>query len=131
MPKAACRSSPGRCGPTPTASSWQRWAEPDGDDVGELQDSWLRTQQFQGGEPGQLRALERPAAWQVYFYRAASLGQLPVDRRRDAAPTAPVRRQISAPTSAPDVPRGVRIVLSFAPGSGHNGSLIRDDLVAP
>ena len=44
-----------------TSSSWWRWASPIVTTVGDLQDSWLRTQQFQGGEPGQL--LHAGALW--------------------------------------------------------------------
>ena len=38
----------------------------------------------------------------------------------------------ASPLSSPprtDIPRGVRIVRGFAPGSGQNGCLTRDDLI--
>ena len=85
--------------PDGTASSWWRWASPIVTTVGELQDSWLRTQQFQGGEPGQLRTLEGLSAWQVYSYRAR-VGQLPVDRRCDASPLRPVAHRQRPPRRA-------------------------------
>jgi len=110
--------------PDTNTSSWWRWASPIVTTVGELQDSWLRTQQFQGGEPGQLRALEGLSAWQVYSYRAEWANC------QSTGNVAPPSSAISAPPGQ-DVPRGIRIVLSFAPGSGHNGMLTRDYLVAP
>jgi len=117
--------------PDGNASSWWRWASPIVTTVGELQDSWLRTQQFQGGEPGQLRALEGLSAWQVYSYRAEwancqSTGNVTPVSPPPSSPPGQI-----PPSAAQDIPRGVRIVLSFAPGSGQNGMLTRDYLVTP
>jgi general secretion pathway protein J len=56
-PKAACRWSRGRFAPT-APRQLVALGQPIVTTVGDLQDSWLRTQQFQGGEPGQLRTLE-------------------------------------------------------------------------
>ena len=110
--------------PDEATSSWWRWASPPVTTVGELQDNWLRTQQFQGGEPGQLRALSGLSSWQVYFYRSEWANCQSTGNVQPASPA------ISAPPGT-DIPKGVRIVLSFAPGSGQNGSLTRDYLVAP
>ena len=52
----------------PAANTWLRWAGPAVTTSGGLQDSWLRSQQFQGTEPGQLRTLEGVAQWQVYYF---------------------------------------------------------------
>jgi general secretion pathway protein J len=111
--------------PDTTNSMWQRWAGQPVTSTNSLQESWLRTQQFQGNEPGQLRALGGLEQWQVYFYQGnawsncQSTGNvLPVD-----VPGAGPQRQA--------LPAGVRIVLTFAPGSGLNGSLVRDVRIAP
>ena len=99
--------------------SLERWAGPIVTTTGELTDSWLRSQQLQGGEPGQLRTLTGIAQWQVYCYRTnswsncQSTGNMPTGGGQ--------QRQ--------DKPDGVRLVLSFAPGSGLNGDLIRDVLL--
>ena len=70
--------------------------------------------------PGELAGL---------FLPGQRLEQLPVDRqRRPAASPAAARRRPPAPQA---LPSGVRIVLSFAPGSGQNGSLTRDSLLGP
>jgi general secretion pathway protein J len=90
---------------------WQRWAGPAVTTVGGLQDSWLRTQQFQGNEAGQLRALVGLDDWHVYFFRGNAW--------------------TNCQSSGTGLPNGVRVVLAFAPGSGLAGSLIRDNLVAP
>ena len=91
--------------------AWWRWASPPVTTVGELQDYWLRTQQFQGGEPGQLRTLTGISGWQVYFYRGNAWS--------------------NCQSTGQGLPSGVRIVLSFAPGSGQNGSVTRDALLEP
>jgi general secretion pathway protein J len=112
--------------PDATTSTWWRWASPPVTTVGELQDNWLRTQQFQGGEPGQLRTLSGLSSWQVYFYWAEwsncqSTGNVAAPAQ---TPSGPAGSNIQ-------IPRGVRIVLSFAPGSGLDGTLTRDYLVTP
>ena len=55
--------------PDNTTSMWQRWAGPPVTTTLALQEMWLRSQQFQGGEPGHLRALTGLDQWQVYFFQ--------------------------------------------------------------
>jgi len=108
------------------ANIWQRWAGPPVTTTHTLQDSWLRTQQFQGNEIGQLRALVGVEQWQVYFFQGnawancQSTGNL-----LPTAASAPIGAQRAA------LPAGVRLVLGFAPGSGLVGNLTRDTLIAP
>ena len=90
--------------------TWQRWSGPAYITTNELQQSWLSTQQFQGGEPGQLRAIAGVGDWQVYFFRGNSWSNC---------------------QSSGGMPSGVRIVLTFTPESGLSGSLTRDVLIAP
>jgi general secretion pathway protein J len=105
-----------------------------------LQDTWLRSQQFQGQEPGQLRALEGVSQWQVYFYRGnawtnaqSSAGTpTPAVAATPPPPSASAASGVPGNTSAgPALPSGVRLVLEFAEGSGAIGSLIRDTVVGP
>ncbi|HUP08128.1 MAG TPA: prepilin-type N-terminal cleavage/methylation domain-containing protein [Caldimonas sp.] len=96
--------------PDGTSGSWWRWAGRPARTVGELQDDWMRTQQLQGGEPGGLRAIQGVDAFHVYFYRGNSWTNC---------------------QSSGSLPTGVRIVLEFASGSEHSGSLVRDLLVGP
>ncbi len=124
---------------------WQRWASPAHTTRAELQDAWVRSQQFQGQEPGQLRALEGVLQWQVYFYRGnawsnaqSSAGTTPAAAAAPPPP-APPASGASAPAGSPGpapaagqpLPSGVRLVLEFAPGSGLAGSLVRDTMLGP
>ena len=116
--------------PDDSGGAWVRWAGPSVTTVGELTDSWLRSQQLQGGEVGSLKTLTGISGWQVYFYQTntwancQSTGNL----------VAPVAAAGSGPAPIPpriDLPKGVRVVLSFAPGSGLTGDLTRDTLLQP
>lgn len=113
--------------PDPAGSAWRRWAGPVATTSSALQDSWLVSQQLQGDEPGQLRTLDGLSAWQLYYFRgnawsnAQSTGNL--------APAPPTGAASAVVRQA--LPSGVRLVLSFAPGSGFAGSLTRDTRLGP
>ncbi len=102
---------------------WLRWAGRSATTRRELQESWLSSQQLQGAEPSQLMVLDGIEAWQVYFFRgnAWSNAQSSADAAEGGA---------SAP-AASALPNGVRVVLSFAPGSGLVGTLTRDTVLGP
>ena len=85
----------------------ERWAGPAVKTAGELQDSWFRSLQLQGNETGNLRTLTGVSAWQIYFFYQ---GQVTWSNCQ----------------STGNKPTGVRVVLSFAPGSGFTGDLTRD-----
>ena len=114
--------------PVGTDSVWLRWAGPPVTTGGALQENWLRTQQFQGGEPGQLHALVGLSQWQVYFYRGNAWSNC--QSSGDVA-VAVAASGASAPPPRQALPTGVRLVLGFAPGSGLDGSLVRDTLISP
>lgn len=115
-----------------TGSNLQRWASPPYTTRAELQDTWLRSQQFQGSEVGQLRMLDGLSQWQVYFYRgngwsnAQSSGDVvtPV-----TAASAPAGAASAPPRQA--LPTGVRLTLEFADGGPGLGSVVRDTLLGP
>jgi general secretion pathway protein J len=108
----------------------ERWAGPSVTTSGELTDSWLRSLQLQGGEPGQLRTLTGLAQWQVYFYQGNAWSNC--QSTGDVATSASTPASgIGTATGRQALPKGVRLVLSFAPGSGLNGSLVRDVLLGP
>jgi general secretion pathway protein J len=107
-------------------TTWLRWAGPAVTVSGELQDSWLRSQQLQGTEPEQLRTLIGLSQWQVYFYQGNAWSNCQSTGNTVAA--------VAAGASAPPrqaLPSGVRVVLSFAPDSGVSGTLTRDTLIVP
>ena len=105
-------------------STWQRWAGTPVQTTGALQESWLRTQQFQGGEEGQIRALPGLEEWQVYFFRNNAWSNCQSTADSPGAVT-------TTGTTSSSLPTGVRVVLSFRPGSGVGGKLVRDTLLAP
>ena len=112
--------------PDDSGGAWVRWAGPAVTSIGDLQDSWLRSLQLQGGEQGSLKTLTGMTGWQVYFYQTNGWANCQSTGNKVA--------QIGsggqpAPRIAP--PAGVRVVLSFAPGSGLNGDLTRDTLLGP
>ncbi len=101
-------------------STWERWAGPAVTTQAELKDSWLRSQQLQGGEAGSIATLTGLSGWQVYFYQGNSWAncQSTGNTKETAGGGAIATR-----------PDGVRVVLSFAPGSGVSGDLTRDTLL--
>ena len=135
--------------PGTLGQTWQRWASPPTLTTGGLQDAWLRTQQFQGNEPGQLKAVTGVDSWQVYFFQGNAWANCQstgdVNGTVSAAAALPTSTGGSAPSAAPIVttgttlggaqrqvlPSGVRLVLAFAPGSGLAGSIVRDVRIAP
>lgn len=48
---------------------WQRWVSPSYTRSNELQEAWLRSQQFMGNEAGQLVLARAASEWQIYYYR--------------------------------------------------------------
>jgi general secretion pathway protein J len=109
-------------------STWQRWAGPAVTTTTALQNSWFSTQQFQGNETGQLRALSGIDQWQVYFYQGNAWANCQ-STGNVVTPTTPASGPAGPPVVA--LPSGVRLVLAFAPGSGMNGSVVRDTLISP
>jgi general secretion pathway protein J len=114
--------------PQGSTNAWERWASPAVTGSAALQDSWFASQQLQGGEPGQLRTLEGLSQWQVYFFQGNSWSNAQ-STGNVAAPAPAAPASAAAPRQA--LPSGVRVVLSFAAGSGLNGTLTRDSLLGP
>ena len=107
--------------------AWVRWAGPSVTTARELQESWLHSLQLQDNEPGALRTLTGLSGWQVYFYQRDDNGWSNAQSSGDVAP--PGTSGSGVPQRP--LPKGVRVVLSFAPGTGVNGDLRRDTLVGP
>jgi general secretion pathway protein J len=117
-------------------SEWLRWAGPPSRNSDELQETWMKTHQFQGSEAGQLRTLQGMSQWQVYCYRenawsnCQSSGDVAappaVAGDADTQPPPGSRR----PRAKEELPSGVRIVLDFA-GPALTGSLTRDIALGP
>ena len=110
-------------------SVWVRWAGPAVTTARELQDSWLRSLQLQDNEPGALRTLTGLSAWQVYFFQGNAWANCQSTGDLVAVSSAASAASAVAPRQA--LPKGVRVVLSFAPGGDVSGDLTRDTLISP
>jgi general secretion pathway protein J len=88
----------------------QRWAGPPSTRGAELQETWMRTQQFQGNEAGQLRTLTGVTEWRCYAFRGNAWS--------------------NCQSTGQGLPEGVRLVFEFG-GGPFNGSLTRDIALAP
>ena len=100
-------------------SQWRRWAGPVVTDVASLQDSWLRSQQLLGDEPGQLLLLDDVTEVQLYFFRGN--GWSNAQSSGDVTPATPgsaPRREL--------LPAGARLLLAFG-----EQRLVRDSVLAP
>ena len=109
--------------------AWVRWAGPSVTTARELQESWLHSLQLQDNEPGALRTLTGLSGWQVKFYRSDDNQWSNPQSSDNVSPAAAAGNGVAQQT--PQLPKGVRVELSFAPGSGVNGTLRRDTLVGP
>jgi general secretion pathway protein J len=114
--------------PDDSGGAWVRWAGPVVTTTSALQDSWLRSLQLQGGETGSLRTLTGVQGWQVYFYQTN--GWANCQSTGNVAPSSPGGSGVPV-ASRVALPAGVRVVLSFLPGSGLSGDLTRDILLGP
>lgn len=92
-----------------------RWAGPPATSGGELQETWMRTQQFQGNEPGQLRTLKGIVQWQVYCIYA---------NRGAGVANCQSTGNVGATPSKQATPDAVRLVIEFS--GDLNGSLTKD-----
>ncbi len=101
--------------------AWYRWAGPVVLRQGELQQSWLGSQQLQGGEPGELKLVEGASAWQLYYWRGNAWSNA-----QSSGNLASKSGDNSAVDAREDLPDGVRLVLTL-----DRGTLTRDILVPP
>ena len=112
-----------------SGATWQRWAGPPVTTTGALQDSWLRSLQLLGDEPGMVRTLTGLSQWQVYFYQGNAWSNCQ-STGNVAPPPASAASGVVQPARQA-LPKGVRIVLSFTEGSGTSGELTRDTVLGP
>ncbi len=88
-------------------AQWMRWTGPVVTRVGELEESWMRSQQLLGNEAGMLKLLDGVTGVHVEFYRGNSWtnAQSTGDLTDDTAAGGTGRRD--------KLPQGVRLVLSL------------------
>ena len=113
-----------------SGATWQRWAGPPVTTTGALQDSWMRSLQLLGDEPGVVRTLTGVSQWQVYFYQGNAWSNCQSTGNLAAPPAANAANGVVQPARQ-TLPKGVRLVLSFAEASGTSGELTRDTVLGP
>ena len=106
---------------------WHRWASAESTQVGGLQRAWQQSQQLLGRERGTLVALRGVTQWQVFCFRNGAMSncQSSGDVARGAAGAdalSGLREQL---------PQAVRLQLVLGEGSGFQGMLSRDLMLAP
>jgi general secretion pathway protein J len=106
---------------------WLRWAAPAGTSSRDLREHWLRSQQLQGAEPGQVVVIEGVASWNVQYFRADDNGW---SNAQSSGDLEPAEGGASAPQQS-TLPRGVRLQVVFGEGSGFVGSVLRDTVMEP
>ena len=97
-----------------------RWAGAPLKQASELNETWLRSQQLMGDEPGTLKVLENVTAWQVYFYRGNgwSNAQSTGDRATPAgAPPTPQGGTPPPADAGEQIPAGVRLLVTLPAGT--------------
>jgi general secretion pathway protein J len=108
-------------------TTWYRWAAPPVTRIQDLQDWWIRSQQWAAIQGDALKMLEDVGSQQVYFYRGNAWSNAQSTGDFDAPPIPP-----PPPGSAPvggeqeALPTGVRVVLALP-----NGPVTRDLMVRP
>ncbi len=112
-----------RPGALPGQQQLLRWTSTPTTSLKDLQDTGTRSEQFVGTEPGQLRTLTGIAQWQIYFFRGNAWSN--AQSSGDVAPP------LGGGGPIEELPDGVRLVLTFAEGSGFNGALTRDIALGP
>ena len=104
---------------------WLRWTAPPATSSRDLREHWLRSQQLQAGDPGQVTVLEGVASWNVQYFQADDNGWSNAQSSGNVVlPDAGAGAQAA-------LPRGVRLALTFGEGSGFVGSVLRDTVLAP
>lgn len=107
-------------------SQWTRWAGPSVSGSVALQDSWLRSQLLQLNDPGLLRTLDGVSQLQLYCYRGNAWSNCQSSGNVVAA-AVPASGASGVGVGARTLlPSGLRLVLTFAGGNGHDGTLTRD-----
>jgi general secretion pathway protein J len=109
--------------------TWLRWAGSPVTTTRALQDQWMTSQQFIGNESGQLRTLTGISEWQAYCYRENAWSNCQSSAGTTTAAPAPGASAPQTPTTDPL--KALRVVLSFAEGSGFTGSVTRDIALGP
>jgi general secretion pathway protein J len=107
---------------------WRRWATPGVTRTGDLQQNWLRSQQLQGSEPGQVTLSAGAGDWQIYFNRGGQWSNAQSTGDLAAVAVAPSASAASAPAAVlrEVLPDAVRMVITL-----DGQTLTRDIALGP
>jgi general secretion pathway protein J len=111
--------------------NWYRWSAPPVTRIQDLQEWWIRSQQWSAIQGDALKMLEQVESQQVYFFRGNSWSnaQSTGDIEQPPAPPETPPSGVPAPQIGGEneaLPSGVRVVLKLP-----NGLLTRDLMVRP
>ena len=103
---------------------WRRWTGPIVRRSAELQESWMRSQQLLGNEPGHLNLLDDVSEIQAYFFR--NNGWSNAQSSGDRSPATPGAVPGASASQRELLPSGVRLVLTLG-----ELRMTRDVMLAP
>ena len=111
---------------------WQRWTSEVTTRQADLQQAWLRSQQLQGNEPGQVRLLEGVSTWQAQRQFAEDNAWTNFQSTGDLQAVTPSVANAASAASAPasnrntdQLPLAVRVILTI-----DGKTLTRDIMIA-
>ena len=116
------------------AGQWLRWQSPPLTTRGELDQAWLKADQWSqtpGAEERRLEVAIGPLQeWQIFYYRSDAWTN-PQSSDAVSTPVAPTGLTPEAAASVaaqttPVIPEGVRLVLTLPPGGALAGEITRD-----
>lgn len=82
------------------AGRWRRWVSPPQRVMAELQEVWLRSQQLQAGDAGQVLLAEGVEGWQLYYHRGDAWSNAQSTGNLAALPAPPQARLRVAPAAS-------------------------------
>ncbi len=102
-----------------------RWTSPAVTNTVALKETWTHALDLIGNEAGQLRSLSGIAEWQLYCFYDNAWSNC------QSSAGAAQGQGGSVPSPTGPLPDGVRLVVSFAEGSGTNGFVTREVSLKP
>ncbi|HLL11707.1 MAG TPA: prepilin-type N-terminal cleavage/methylation domain-containing protein [Rubrivivax sp.] len=102
-----------RPAPAGQGGVWQRWESPVALTGGAMAETWLRSQQLLGNEPGHVLLAEGASQWQIYFHRGGQWSNPQSTGNLAPQPVAPPQSPASG-ASAPSAPPPMRELLPDA-----------------
>jgi general secretion pathway protein J len=112
---------------------WRRWASPAIRTQGELEQTWMTSQQLLGNDAGQLALLQGVTDWQLFFFRGQSWSNaqssgdtVPAIASQPAAPASGASAPSLAQAQRVALPTGARLQIDLP-----EGRLIRDVILSP